>query len=526
MEPTKNDPLARLKALWARLNADPTAARKKTTAPNWVAIQWEEQGVTVVEAHLTGTVEVRRIFDVTWPALGDPETSPVQAGAALKRELASRSISTTQAVVVVSRDDTVVRRIEVPAVPDEELPDLVRFQAAARTSTPLERLALDFVPLVATDENLRSVLLVTIDASRLKAIRETMSAAGLQLEAVTLSPLATSELVNRAAAESERTAPAIVIWQKGEYVELSLLDQARLSFSHSIRLPAAEGDAHIQPLQTELNRTLIAMGQSHPGAELTQAYLVPGRNADPQVRDLLGRRFSQGLHLLEPLDAVETSGLSEQEKGIASLAAPAIGELLARHRPSLPAVDFVNPRKKVLPPDRRKERMRLYAGGGALLLVMGMWWQQSTLADLQSQVDHLDGEIGNLDQSIADGQPATKEAKALRDWQASSASAIPTIAKLKQYLPDTGRLYFTDIKVGSGSGDVVAKITGEFRAKTPSDINDLLDRLPKSEFRVIPRVPRTEKRDPDYPVELKFEIDELKPVPKKPAPAAAAGTAG
>jgi Tfp pilus assembly PilM family ATPase len=521
MQPSRKDTLAGIKALWARLNASPTTARKKSYAPNWVAIQWEEKGATVVDAEITGSVEVRRIVNVTWPALGDPETSPSQAGAALKRELASHSISTTQAVVVVSRDDAVVRRIELPAVPDEELPDLVRFQAAARTSTPLDRLALDYVPLVASDENLRSVLLVTIDAARLKSIRETLAAAGLQLEAVTLSPLATAELVNRSASESDRSAPSIVIWQKGEYVELSLLDQARLSFSHSIRLPAAEGDAHIQPLQTELNRTLIAMGQSHPGAELTQAYLIPGRNADPQVRDLLRKRFSHGLQLLEPLDSVEASGLSVEERAAASVAAPAIGELLARHRATLPAIDFVNPRKKVQPPDRRKERTRLFAGGGVLLVALGLWWQQSTLAELQAEVDQLDGEIASFDQSIIEGQPAMKEAKALRDWQASHASAIPTIAKLKQYLPDTGRLYFTNIKVASGTADTVARITGEFRAKTASDINDLFDRLPKSEFRVIPRVPGNEKRDPDYPVELKFEIDELKPSPKKPVPAAA-----
>jgi hypothetical protein len=525
MEVPPKDPLARLRELWARLNASPTATRKKSTSPNWLAIQWEEKGITAVEAHLGGTVEVRRIFELTWPALADPDTSPAQAGAALKRQLTSHSISTTQTVVIVSRDEAVVRRLEVPAVPDEELPDLVRFQAAARTSTPLERLALDYVPIVATDENLRSVLLVTIDASRLKSIRETVAAAGLQLEAVTLSPLATAELVNRSAAEAERTAPSIVIWQKGEYVELSLLDQARLSFSHSIRLPAAEGDAHIQPLQTELNRTLIAMGQSHPGAELEQAYLIPGRNADPQVRDLLNQRFPQGLHLLEALDAVEALGLSDQEKSAASLAAPAIGELLARHRATLPAVDFVNPRKKVLPPDRRKEKIRLYAAGGALLLVLGMWWQQSTLSERQQEFDDLTDEIASLDQSIAEGQPAVKEAKALHNWLASEAPAIPTVANLGKYLPDTARLYFVDLKVAPGSADSIATITGEFRAKTPSDINDLLDRLPKTEFRIIPNTIGSEKKDPDYPAEYRFRLEQLKPSQKKPAatPTGAAG---
>ena len=46
-------------------------------------------------------------------------------------------------------------------VPENELPDIVRFQAAARTSTPLERLALDFIPLPTIEDGPRPVMLAS-----------------------------------------------------------------------------------------------------------------------------------------------------------------------------------------------------------------------------------------------------------------------------------------------------------------------------------------------------------------------------
>ena len=48
-------------------------------------------------------------------------------------------------------------------IPDDELPDIVRMQAATKSPTPLDRLRLDFVPLPNRGEG-REVLLATITA--------------------------------------------------------------------------------------------------------------------------------------------------------------------------------------------------------------------------------------------------------------------------------------------------------------------------------------------------------------------------
>ncbi len=44
-----------LKALWSRLNADPNAAQKRKLEPDWVVLQWEPHGVTIVDATVAVT---------------------------------------------------------------------------------------------------------------------------------------------------------------------------------------------------------------------------------------------------------------------------------------------------------------------------------------------------------------------------------------------------------------------------------------------------------------------------------------
>src|SRR5436190_12528976 len=123
-------PLDQLKSLWTRLNADPNANRARKTEPDWVILQWEQQGVSIVEAQVSDRVVLKRVAELTWGGASNPEDSTASAGSLLKERLAALKINTRQTAVIVGRDAVVLRRLELPAVPDNELPDMVRFQAA------------------------------------------------------------------------------------------------------------------------------------------------------------------------------------------------------------------------------------------------------------------------------------------------------------------------------------------------------------------------------------------------------------
>src|SRR5688572_12869042 len=93
-----------LKTLWSRLNADRNASRTRKSDPDWVVLQWEPHGVSVIEAHVADRVVVRRVGEVAWGGASNPEDSTASAGSLLKERLAALKIQTRQAAVVVGRD--------------------------------------------------------------------------------------------------------------------------------------------------------------------------------------------------------------------------------------------------------------------------------------------------------------------------------------------------------------------------------------------------------------------------------------
>ncbi len=75
-------------------------------------------------------------------------------------------------------------RIDLPDVPDDELPDLVRFQAASKFAQPLDGLCLDFVSVAQDGRSCRTGGdRVAVPKVRVEGIRATCVAAGLQRSA-------------------------------------------------------------------------------------------------------------------------------------------------------------------------------------------------------------------------------------------------------------------------------------------------------------------------------------------------------
>ncbi|QDT53223.1 Competence protein A [Caulifigura coniformis] len=520
------------KALWARLNADPNAQRARKTEPDWVVVQWEPTGVVIIEAHVGDRVSLKRVAEVSWGGASNPEDSTASAGSLLKDRLAALKISTRQAAVIVGRDAVVLRRLELPAVPDHELPDMVRFQAAAKASTPIDRMALDFVPLEAAPDAPRVAVTVTMDAARLRVIQETVAGAGLELAAIGLNATAVAELVSQAASPGSLKGVSLVLLQKGASLELTLLDEGRLAFAHSIRLEATEGAPALQPLQAELSRALMAMSQAHAGSEVSRVFVVPGVQLAPAVHDLLEKRFPGLVQRIDPRDSVQTTSLSGEEQTLALKAGAAIGQLLAAKRSTVPAIDFVNPRKRVEAPDTRKAKMRAYGGGLALLALLGIWMNMNAVSDREQRLADLTAEAATINQDVnsAAGKATRESAQVLKRWKESNPRPLETIEKLAALLPPTSDLILTDVYIKPGkpaSAGAEATVSSNIKtlawAKTQETVIELENRLASGGYNIAtPSLPDQNLRDPDYPLLYTLVADQLipRPAPPKPVPAA------
>ena len=99
---------------------------------DFLALDWEHRQVCGLDAEVSKAgVRVRQAFTLTWPEGKSPDVDAPAAGGWLNEQFQTLGLIAKRVLVTVPREDVVVRVLEVPNVPDAELPEVVKFQAAA-----------------------------------------------------------------------------------------------------------------------------------------------------------------------------------------------------------------------------------------------------------------------------------------------------------------------------------------------------------------------------------------------------------
>ncbi|MDZ4686228.1 MAG: hypothetical protein SH850_14265, partial [Planctomycetaceae bacterium] len=113
-------------------------------------VTWERRRVSAVQAAGFGeSARLSGCWSAEWPeAVPTPLQNAKAAGEWLAGQWRTAGLTAKATWLIVPREDVILRHLELPQVPDADLPDLVRFQAASRSAVPIEQLCLDFVPLL------------------------------------------------------------------------------------------------------------------------------------------------------------------------------------------------------------------------------------------------------------------------------------------------------------------------------------------------------------------------------------------
>jgi hypothetical protein len=489
-----------------------------------VIINWEIEQLGGVEARaVRGDVQVVRSFRARWPEGFDPEHDPAETGGALRRALAGQGVTATKALVVLPREAVFARGLDLPQAPDEELPDLVKFQAAAKSSTPVDTLTLDYLPWPPLEGDTgRRVLAFTIDAQRIGGIKTALAGAGLEAVGCGVSPACVATLVARRARQVGLVpeAPTLIVHQHGALIEISILDRGQLVFSHGTRLPDQVDDGqHVQPLHAELARSIIALQQAHHGVEIAQVALLQEGPPDEHVRAALEKRFPG---LVRALDvARDLSAGVRLPADREHVPATALGMLVSHVEPGLTTIDFLRPRRPVVRPDRRKLHWSVGAAAAAVLLLGGYFAFGAVLSSRDAEIERLQGRRAELDGLLKKGDPQMKAASALGAWE-SPAPSLEALAEFQDLFPGTDRMYFTTLKYSPETKGDGIRLRGDGLAKHRRDVQDFEQVLVEHGHKVTSRPPLTSRRDPDYPVAFELEVV----LQSRPAPAASSqGTA-
>jgi Tfp pilus assembly PilM family ATPase len=486
--------------------------------PSQLALDWNRDALGCVEAEVSGgQLRVLRVGRFDWPEAIDRDTDAPTLGHWLRQQLNALGVQAEEVVVVVSREEVVSRRLDLPAAPDEELPELVRFQAAAKSTTPLDQLALDFVPLPQIEgESTRPALLATVDRQRLDHLQKTCVAAGLKVRSVQASPFAVAEVAIRSERQrgDDPNLATLVVFQDEHRVELSILHRLGLVFTHHTRFDPSDARG-LRGAIAEINRSIVTFGQlMHSTVEVSRVCLVHDGGIDPGLEQALNERFSGRLHVVDPAGdsavRVQDPALAPRLAGLA----PAMGALLGELQRTVPSVDFFNPRKPPPKRDLRRERLiRIGTRVGAAVLLLGLlgWWYAS---HLQSQIDTLVAEDGQLSNELAGAGPPRNAHARIQTWTSGALQPLQEVDRLNRLLPGTDRVLLLDVHVLPGRTGEVVRITATGIARSERDIEDLFDVLTTAGYRVQPQVTDAYKLDPDYPHKFNLDVSRLPQIEK------------
>ena len=493
--------------------------------PDILALNWEHTHVCGLDAEVSKSgVRVRKAFTLKWPEGKSPDADAPAAGGWLNEQFVELGITAKSVIVTIPREDAVVRVLEVPDVADGELPNVVRFQAAAKSTRPLETQLLDFLPLPRRDGVAgREVLVAMVGREVIDSLRLVLSRTGRELAGISLTGPAMVELLARLEQPdlAHPNAVELAIIRHGQMVEISLLRQRGLLLTHAARLPddAIESDRQQMAVVAEVNRSLVALKRQHPELTLSRTWLWGDAAENRELGSVFAKRFSCDVRVVDPLTVPGLMGVNLDDLGSAvsskGLFTGPVGMLLSQSERMAESLDFLHPRLAVAPRDMKKFIVPAVAAA-VLLLIAGAWTvRASQMSDLRGEITEQKVKFKELDDTVKKSAPSVKSADTIQKWVDQRVSWLDRLSELSQTMKGTERVYVTKLNAQQGSAGTLGAIRGKGFAKDRDDVENLNAKLISREgvtaqTHEIKRV----GTDGDYPWELDLDVS-WKPVAKE-----------
>lgn len=442
-----------------------------------IAVDWDEHELRIVAGRTSpGGVTITDAWAI--PIEGnDPEA----VTRTLRDELAARGHGKQATLLAIGRGKAELRQLKLPPIPDEELPEIVRFQATRDFATAGDRAITDFVPSRRTDEGVE-VVAAALDPNQLDLLRNITTAAGLEVQRVALRPLSAAALF---AAKQPTEGEVVLIDLLANDADIVVLRDGQARFVRSVRLP---GDAANRPslLAGEVRRSLMACRDSKDSQEVKRRLLIWGR-AEVHGEDVrvLAERTGDHVETLDPLSLVDVERklMQEAPEHIGRFA-PLIGLLHIDEVGSELMIDFLNPRK---PPEPKNDRLRYAVFGSlaaaAVLLIGYLVWNNLSTRD--AQIAELQAQLNGMAETVKASDEQVAKVDKVDEFLAGNVIWLDEIRRVATEMPPSDQAILTSLsamvppRAGGGQLTLAGAVT------SPDVIDSLEASLRDDQHRVV-----------------------------------------
>ncbi len=404
----------------------------------FVAIEISEDQLLVAIAQKSGLrCRIDNVFD-----LDTSDSTDEQSGEAVKEKLNSLGVSKSVAIAIVSRSLAEIREVTVPPAPDNELPDMIRFQARNEFASLNDQWKLDYVTLTDDPTSPRKVLAAAISPDLENKIQTICQHAGLKLKRVVLRPFATLDLLKP---HLSNDALSLIVDQNTDSTDMSIVKGDMLLSTRTVRLPdSLTPEQSSKQLITEVRRT-VASHKISADSDAIQDIVVPGQEV--QHRHLKGNlegQLGMNVKFLSPFDLADVqSGLDKDSAVSPARFASLFGALETEVAGEQPRLDFVNVRKTE---EIKTDYSKLYFYGAlaAAVAVVGMFLAWMILRSQASAIETAKAnllaavEVNQGNGTIPPVEQQLKDVGVIDQWKTEEINWLTELSQFSQryLLPD------------------------------------------------------------------------------------------
>jgi hypothetical protein len=487
--------------------------------PRILAIDWDryEARAVLVSSGPTGS-SIAGAWAASLSTQDPAGLSAKQIGGRLAAAITEPVTGKVTTIVGAGRDQVQMKLLSLPPAPEEELPELVRFQAEREFTALGGEAALDFIPLAGDAQTPNQVLAVALSPAGMTEVRELCQALELEPDRVVLRACAAGAAVNRAGIVDAGKI-ALVVNPLTDEADLTVQSGEQVHLMRTVRLPdPAQAESRRRALLGEIRRTVAAARQQLTDRPVELVVLCGNASAPDRASGL-----ADELEIpVVMFDATESAPAGVTSHGVPneSLArfAAVLGMALTEADRRSPIIDFVNVRRKAEP--QRFTRTHALAAGAAAVILLGFlahWWFNS--ARLSRELAGVRSQIASLQSSKKQYDTITNNAMAIEDWLATDVNWLDEMEQFGRRLrpqpfsskefPVNDDVVVTQLSMlrPAGNQAVGGKMGLSAVAKTEAAIAALERRLDDDRHKVRPGIVGSDSSVNGYPWAFSLDVD-------------------
>ena len=454
--------------------------------PNYVAIEIDKDNLLVACAKSAGRrFQIHQLFEIDIEATDSADA----IGEKLKAELSDRGISRAEALGLVCRQDAEVREVSVPPAPENELPDLVRFQARNVFASLSDNWHFDFVPFDLQENQQQRVLAFAISAEVKNRIQTIAEGAGLKLNRLLFRPYSLIELFD---SKLDGNESHLLVMPVANRFDMVVATGKKMVAARSFQASASdEPSSMIKQVVGECRRTIASTKSSLNGMPITKVIVGADQKDLGELKSEIKDKLDVAVEFANPLGCLNSSNLTapnipETPERFASL----VGSIVSEYSSQKPDVDFLNPRRPVVKKrDPKKVLIPLALAGMFLVGAVGFCWyllnQQEV--QLQAKQEKLSAvRIQNKGTELIPGvDQIIGEVEGLDRWHAKKVNWLDELVWVSEQMLTADDIIISRFR---GAEDLQGKKIS-LNAKMTEEISETSDwkkvfltRYPKSDF--------------------------------------------